>query len=309
MKIVFAGTPEFAVPSLVALYEAGYEIVAVLTQTDKPQGRKGLLTPSPVKKKALELGIPVLQPVRLREDYEALKETGAQLMVTCAYGQILTQPVLDLFPLGVWNVHASMLPAYRGAAPIQRCLIDGETQTGVTVMKTELGLDTGDMLLQRALPIADMDTAGSLSEKLSRLGAELIAEGLKRIESGDFSLTKQGEGSVCKKVQREAVDFSKSGKEVACLVRGLSPTPLAWGRVGGITLNFYFAQEVEYAGDEAWGTVLSASGKKGLIVKCGENAVRLTEVQPAGGKRMKDSDFLNGRKIQEGMRFENEPLL
>ena len=215
MRIVFAGTPEFAVPALQKICGAGYEVAAVLTQPDRPQGRKRILTPSSVKVAAEALSIPVLQPEKLRADYSALKAVGADLMVTCAYGQILSQEVLDLFPMGVWNIHASLLPAYRGAAPIPRAVIEGERETGITIMKTDIGLDTGDILCAKSIAISDMDTAGSLSEKLSALGAEMIAEALARIESGNFALIKQGEGQVCKKVQRTEVDFAMSAREIS----------------------------------------------------------------------------------------------
>ncbi len=307
IKAVFAGTPAFALPSLRALHELGI-IAAVVTQPDKPQGRKGVLTPSPVKVEAEKLGIPVLQPVKLKEDFAALKEVGADIMVTCAYGQLLTQDVLDLFPKGVWNVHASLLPAYRGAAPIARALMDGQTQTGVTIMKTELGLDTGDMLLSASLPILKEDTAGTLTDKLSVLGAELIGKAVGLLESGNFTLTKQGEGFVCKKVTRTQVDFSRSAAEVSALIRGLSPAPLSFGIAGDTLLNFYFAEELPYTGKEPCGTVLNVTPKEGLIVKCGEGAVRITRLQPAGGKVMSARDFLNGRKLAEGARFD-QPVL
>ena len=307
MKLVFAGTPAFAVPSLVALHRAGHEIT-VLTQPDKPQGRKGILTPSPVKCEALSLGLPVLQPARLREDVSALKEAGAELMVTCAYGQILTQEVLDLFPRGVWNVHASLLPAYRGAAPIARAIMDGEKVTGVTIMKTDIGLDTGDIFLKKEIEISPFDTCGTLTEKLSNLGAKLIAEAVKKIACGEVSLEKQGEGFVCKKVVRTPVDFSLPAAKVSALIRGLSPAPLSFGTVNGQTLNFYMAEECEAQADAPAGTVLSASPKSGLIVKCGEGAVKIMQLQPAGGKVMCARDFLNGRKVQEGMRFD-QPVL
>ena len=305
MKIVFAGTPEFAVVPLQHIIQAGHEIVGVLTQPDKPQGRKGILTPPPVKALAEERGIPVLQPARLREDFAGLKALEAELMVTCAYGQILTQEVLDLFPRGVWNIHASLLPRYRGAAPIARTVIDGETETGVTIMKTDIGLDTGDMLLARATPITERDTAATLAERLSRIGAELIVEALDIIGSGNMTLTKQtGESNVAKKVQRTEVDFSRPAREVSCLIRGLSPAPASFATVEGLTLNFYFAEEVPSDSDLPAGTVLEASPKTGLVVKCGDGAVRLSEIQPAGGKRMSDTAFLNGGKIKKGMRFE-----
>ncbi len=306
MKILFAGTPEFAVEPLVQIHTQ-FGVAAVLTQSDKPQGRKGVLTPPPVKETAQFLGIPVLQPVRLRDSVSLLKEVGADLMITCAYGQILTQEALDCFPKGVWNIHASLLPAYRGAAPIARALIDGCRETGVTIMKTELGLDTGDMLLSGQTPIYDSDTCGTLEDRLSRLGAELIVKAIPMIEGG-AALTKQGEGFVCKKVQRTEVDFEKSAREVSCLIRGLSPSPFAYAKIGELILNFWYAEEVSCDTIVSAGTVLDASPKGGLVVKCGEGAVRIDELQPAGGRRMSARDFLNGRKIKEGQCFD-KPVL
>lgn len=308
MKIVFAGTPEFAVPPLRALYEAGFSVCAVLTQPDKPQGRKGVLTPSPVKQAATLLGIPVLQPNKLREDFAAVKALGAELMVTCAYGQILSQEVLDLFPLGVWNIHASLLPAYRGAAPIARAIIAGERETGVTIMKTDAGIDTGDMFLAAKTDISPLDTCGSLTGRLSLLGAKLIVQAAERIARGDVALIKQGEGFVCKKVARTQIDFSRPAKEVSALIRGLSPAPAAYAVIGGLSVNFYLAEEVDDCSDELFGTVLTEKPKQGLIIKCGEGAVRIAQLQPAGGKSMAASDFLNGGKIKKGMRFD-QPVL
>lgn len=309
MKLVYAGTPQFAVAPFKALISAGCEVAAVLTQPDKPQGRKHILTPSPLKLAAQEAGIPVLQPEKLKEDCSALAAVGADLMVTCAYGQILTQTVLDLFPKGVWNVHASLLPKYRGAAPIPRVIIDGEKQTGITIMRTDVGLDTGDILLSRAIPVEDTDTCGTLSEKLSSLGAELIVQAIGIIERGECKLVPQGEGFICKKVQKQAVDFSRPAEETARLVRGLSPSPLAYGKIGEQVLHFYNAQAVVWVGNEPFGTVLSDSPKTGLIVKCGTGAVKITELQPASGKRMSASAYLNGKKIGKGMRFEDQPVL
>ena len=307
MKLIFAGTPAFALPALRALF-ASETVAAVLTQPDKPQGRKGVLTPSPVKTEAERLGIPVLQPVKLREDYSALAALGADLMVTCAYGQILTEEILNLFPKGVWNIHASLLPAYRGAAPIARAIIDGAAETGVTIMKTDAGIDTGDMFLSAKTPIAESDTCGTLTERLGELGAELIVKAVKNIAIGSEKLTAQGEGFVCKKVSRTEVDFSKPAKEVCALIRGLSPAPLSFASVGGQTLNFYFAESLETDDLSPSGSVLCASPKGGLVVKCGDGAVRITELQPAGGKRMSARDYLNGRKIREGMCFD-KPVL
>ncbi len=303
MKIVFAGTPEFAVPPLRQLHEAfGKDLIAVVTQPDKPQGRKGILTPSPVKEAALSLGIPVLQFARIRENVSELKQLHADLMVTCAYGQILTQEVLDAFPKGVWNAHASLLPAYRGAAPIARAIIDGCRETGITIMKTELGLDTGDILLSSPMEISETDTADALTGRLSLLAAKLLPAALESIGRGEYTLTKQGEGFVCKKVQRTQVDFSRSAREVSALVRGLSSAPGSWGSVGGLTLNFFFALPAEGSGEA--GEILSADPKTGLVVACGEGAVRISLLQPAGGKCMTDSAFLNGRKLAKGMKFD-----
>ncbi len=308
MKIVFAGTPEFAVQSLAALYASGYAVTAVLTQPDRPQGRKKILTPSPVKKLAQELGIPVLQPEKLREDFSALAAAGADLLVTCAYGQLLTQEILDLFPLGVWNVHASLLPAYRGAAPIARAIMDGCTKTGVTIMKTDIGMDTGDMFLRAETEIFPTDNSATLSARLSSIGADLIVKALEKIERGDVTLTRQGEGFVCKKVGHTEVDFSRSAGEVSALIRALSPFPLGFATAGGTAYNFYMAEEVPHCGEEPFGTVICDSPKQGLIVACGENAVRITQLQAAGGKVLLASQFLNGGKLKKGMRFD-QPVL
>lgn len=307
MKIIFAGTPAFAVPSLMAAAEK-FPIAAVLTQPDRPQGRKHLLTPSPVKQAALARGIPVLQPVRLREDLSALRAVGADLMVTCAYGQILTQETLDLFPMGVWNVHASLLPKFRGAAPISAAILAGERETGVTIMRTDAGLDTGDMFLKAALPIEETDTCGTLTEKLSLLGANLLGEALERIARGDIVLTAQGEGTLCRKTVRTQIDFSHSAAEVSALIRALSPAPLAYAKAGELMLNCYQARVLPNAEEAPAGTVLAASAGQGLVVRCADGAVRLTEVQPAGGKRMADTAFCNGGKLRRGDTFD-QPVL
>lgn len=304
MRIVFAGTPGFAVPSLRAIRRLyGDSLVAAVTQPDKPQGRKGILTPPPVKAEAEALGVPVLQFPRIRDCAAELSELRADLMVTCAYGQILTQEILDRFPLGVWNIHASLLPAYRGAAPIARAIIDGERETGVTIMKTGLGLDTGDILLSEKVKIEDSDTFGTLSARLADCGSLLITHALDLIGQGKAVLKQQGEGSVCKKVARTEVDFGGTAREVSCLIRGLSPAPLAFARVSGLTLNLLFAEEVPCEADVPAGTVVAASPKQGFVVRCGSGAVRIRELQPAGGKVMDDRAFCNGRKL-EGARFE-----
>lgn len=306
MKVVFAGTPAFAVPSLEAILAAGHEVVGVVTQPDAPQGRKGVLTPPPVKEAALAHALTVLQPEKIRLETEKLRALGADVMVTCAYGQILTEDVLDSFPLGVYNIHASLLPKYRGASPIQWAVLNGDETTGITVMKTELGLDTGDILLQRSLSVGE-DTAGELSERLAALGGECIAEALALLERGEAELTPQsGEVSLVKKITREAakVDFSAPAAHIVRLIRGMNPSPVAYAFLAGQTVNFFRAERAEWQGEEGCGTVLTDAPKQGLLVKCGDGAVKITELQLAGGKRLRAADLLNGRKIQKGQKFE-----
>ncbi len=314
MKIVFAGTPDFAVAPLKNIIERGFEVAGVITQTDKPQGRKGTLTPSPVKLLAQEYGIPVLQPEKIRDEAESLRALGGDVLITCAYGQILTQAVLDCFPLGVWNIHAGLLPQYRGASPIQSCIIAGESQTGVSVMKTELGLDCGDILLTKKTEIAPDETAGELSARLSLLGAELIVEALSLLEKGEYTLAPQGEEGVqtVRKINKEhaLVSFAKRGKEIVDLIRGMNPAPVAYTLVNGEKVNLYRAK-IAFLSDEdrqsadlaKLGEVLFDKPKKGLVIKCLDGAVEILEAQAAGGKKMSGGDFINGRKAQKGQVF------
>ena len=311
MKIVFAGTPDFAVQPLQAIIDAGYEVVGVVTQADKPQGRKGILTPPPVKVKAQEYGIPVLQPQKIKEELDSVFALGADVMVTCAYGQILPQTLLDGFSKGVWNIHAGILPQYRGASPIQSSIVNGETQTGVTVMQTVLSLDAGDILLEERTEITPWETYGELSARLSSLGANLIVRALQSIQTGAYALTPQSAENVgvVRKIGKEhaKIDFTKTAKEIVDLVRGMNPAPVAYTQVDGLKINVYKAEKTELLDDEkavyenaVFGEVLSDKVKRGLIVKCFDGAVKLVEVQAAGGKRMTGGDFLNGRKVQKG---------
>ena len=314
MKIVFAGTPDFALAPLQKMIDEGFEVVGVVTQTDKPQGRKGILTPPPVKVLAEKYAIPVLQPIKIRDEVEAVKALGGDIMVTCAYGQILTQAVLDAFPMGVWNIHAGLLPQYRGASPIQSCILNGEEETGVSIMKTELGLDCGDVLLVEKTPVTETETYGELSERLSLLGAELIVKALRLLESGDYTLTPQGEYgiNVVRKINKEQalVNFSKVAKEIVNLVRGMNPSPVAYALLAGDKVNIYRAEKAVLTDEEqlvcdnaVCGEVLSDKPKRGLLVKCQDGAVKLLEVQAAGGKRISGGDFINGRKAQKGQVF------
>ena len=314
MKIIFAGTPDFAVAPLKTIQENGFEIVGVITQIDKPQGRKGILTPPPVKTAAEALGIPVFQPEKIREKVDEIRALNADLMVTCAYGQILTQAVLDCFSKGVWNIHAGLLPKYRGASPIQSCILNGEQKTGVSIMKTELGLDCGDVLCVEETEISETETYGELSDRLSLIGAELIVKALKTLESGNYTLTPQGEEGVgvVRKINKDhaKIDFNKTVKEVVDLVRGMNPAPIAYAVLEENKINVYRAEKAVLNEEETdvlqgavCGEVLSDKPKRGLLIKCADGAVKLTEVQAAGGKRISGGDFINGRKARKGQVF------
>ncbi|MDD6995068.1 MAG: methionyl-tRNA formyltransferase [Candidatus Borkfalkiaceae bacterium] len=313
MKILFAGTPQFAVEPLKALTEAG-DVAGVITQEDKLQGRKKILTPSPVKAYALSCGLPVFQPKKIREEVAALKNIGADMLITCAYGQILTQEVLDCFPRGVWNIHAGLLPAYRGASPVQSCILNGETETGVCVMKTALALDEGDILLCETTKIGADETAGELSARLSVSAAELIQKAVPLLESGEYTLTPQNEegARIYRKITREQakIDFSCSARQVVNKVRAMNPEPVAYALLNGAPVNFYRAQAVEedtLSAEEKSaqaGEILSDKPKAGLIIRCKTGAIKALSVQPAGGKVMTGGDFLSGRKGRKGQVFE-----
>lgn len=306
MKIVYAGTPEFAVEPLKQILSAGYEVVAVVTQEDKPVGRKAIMTPPPVKQFALEHGIPVFQPKKIRNEADAVRALGGDIMVTCAFGQILSREILDIFPMGVWNIHASLLPKYRGASPIQYAVIDGEAYTGVTIMRTEEGMDTGDILLVKRTAIGENETAGELSERLSVLGGEAITEGLAYIVQGEPALLMQDESAatVVRKITKEQakIDWTKDAVAVKNFIHGMNPSPVAYTQLNGGNVNVYRAGAVEYEGGERNGEVIVLSKK--LAVKCGHGAVLLEEVQLPGGKKIRGADALNGRKIQPGQVLE-----
>lgn len=299
MKIIFAGSPEFAVEPLKRLLDIA-EVVAVVTQPDRPVGRKKVLTLTPVKAFALSKGLPVCDFTKIREHIDELKAFGADLMITCAYGQILTQEVLDCFSKGVWNLHASLLPKYRGASPIQSAILAGETHTGITVMKTELSLDSGDILLVKRCEIGDK-TCGELSEELSTLASEAACEAVEYLKKDNVQLLMQDEAHVsfCKKIQKEdcKIDFSKPAEEVLRAIKAFSPQPAAYCNHGGAILNILNADLAEGSGRA--GEVLSAD-KRGITVACGKNAICIEFLQPAGGKVMPARDFVNGRKIKAG---------
>ena len=307
MRVVFMGTPEFAVPSLKALLDAGYAVVGVFTQPDRPVGRGHKLAACPVKKLALERGVPVYQFERLRneEGLACLRSLAPDIVVTAAFGQILSQALLDVPKMGTVNVHASLLPAYRGAAPINWCILNGETKTGVTTMLTDAGVDTGAMLLRRETDIGEVETAAELSVRLSQLGAELLIETLKGYIAGEIAPIPQDERLASRqpmlKKEMGLIDWTRSAKEIACQARGLDPWPSAYTDYLGGTLKIYRACPVEGEGNP--GTVLRSSAKEGLFVACGEGALEVLEMQAPGGKRMNARAYLAGKKIEPGTKF------
>lgn len=308
MRIVFMGTPDFAVPSLQALIDAGHDVCAVYTQPDKPQGRKQILTAPPVKTLALEHDIPVFQPNTLKnEDEQArLRELAPEVIIVVAYGKLLPKAVLDIPPHGCINVHGSLLPRWRGAAPIQWAVIAGDEMAGVTTMQMAEGLDTGDMLLTYETKVGEKETAGELFDRLAQSGAELLTQTLVKLD--EITPRPQDDAQSCYAhmldKQMAVIDWSKSAHEIDCLIRGLNPWPIALTTLSGERLKVFAAEKA--AGNGEPGTVLEADPKKGLTVACGEGALGLTEIQLVGGKRMKATDFLRGHAIEVGTKLGDE---
>ena len=306
MRIVFMGTPEFAVPSLKALIDAGYEVVGVVTQPDRPVGRKKTLTPPPVKVLAMEHNIPVLQFERIRrpEGRQALEALQPDLFVTAAFGQILSQKVLDIPKLGTVNVHASLLPEYRGSAPINWCIVMGEKKAGVTTMMTDIGIDTGDMLLRDEVEIGENETAEELTERLAKLGAGTLIRTLKALEDGTLTRTPQDEeqSSYQPMLTREMgeMDWSKSAQQLHDLVRGLYPWPGAFTTMETGVLKVWVSRVADMNSDAAPGTIVKANAKEGLFVACGQGVLQIVEMQAPGSKRMNARDYLRGKPMQEG---------
>lgn len=305
MRIVFMGTPDFAVPSLQALIDAGHDVCAVYTQPDKPQGRKQILTAPPVKTLALEYDIPVFQPNTLKnEDEQArLRELAPEVIIVVAYGKLLPKAVLDIPPHGCINVHGSLLPRWRGAAPIQWAVIAGDEMAGVTTMQMAEGLDTGDMLLTYETKVGEKETAGELFDRLAQSGAELLSQTLVKLD--EITPRPQDDAQSCYAhmldKQMAVIDWSKSAHEIDCLIRGLNPWPIALTTLSGERLKVFAAEKA--AGNGEPGTVLEADPKKGLTVACGEGALKLIEIQLVGGKRMKATDFLRGHVIEVGTKL------
>ena len=310
MKTVFMGTPDFAVPPLKALVEAGYEVAAVVTQPDKPKGRGKTLMPTPVKEEALMHEIPVYQPKRVRnneEFLETLKEINPDIIIVAAFGQIIPKEILELPKFGCINIHASLLPKYRGAAPIQQAVIDGEKESGVTIMQMGEGLDTGDMISQIVIPLDKEETGGSLFGKLAQAGAELLIKTLPSIEQGTAVAEKQPEESPTPYAamitkQMGLLDFTKSAETLERLVRGMNPWPSAYTFVNGKTLKVWKSSVRQETSDAQPGTVI-LTDKAGIHVACKEGVLLLTEVQLEGKKRMDAETFLRGYHMEQGTVF------
>ncbi len=304
MRIVFMGTPEFAVPSLNALVEEGYEIAGVFTQPDRPKGRGNRLTPSPVKEAALAAGIPVFQPEKIRKTgVDDLRSLKPDLCVTAAFGQILSREILEIPALGNINVHASLLPKHRGAAPIARAIMSGDEKAGVTTMLMDEGIDTGDMLLQEETGIGETETCGELTERLSRIGAELLIRTVRMMEQGTLKRTPQDESKMTydPMLQKELsiIRFQDSARLVRGMINGLNPWPCAVVSYEKEKLKLLRAAEADGSGRP--GEILRADPKEGLLIACGSGAVRILEMQAPGGKRMKPEDYLRGHRIRTGI--------
>lgn len=308
LRLVFMGSPEFAVPSLQTLAGA-HKVLAVVTQPDKQKGRGLALAPPPVKSAAQELGLPVMQPERLRQVQDELSALAADLFVVVAYGKILSAKSLAIPRLGCINLHASLLPRYRGAAPIHWAVVGGERRSGVTIMLMDQGMDTGPTLLRREVELSPRETAGSLHDRLAPLGAAALLEGVEGFASGRLEPVPQPEEGACLAPmltkEHGRVDFSRAAPEVDSLIRGLDPWPGAFTSLGCERLRLFGSQVV--AGQSgAPGEVLVAD-KRGLLVACGEGAVRIEELQLAGKKRMSASALLAGRPISTGTRLGESP--
>ena len=302
MKILFMGTPDFAVPCLEKLIEDGHNIVGVLTQPDKPQGRKMKLTPPPVKELALKNNLEVYQPESLKNEAikPLLEQKQPELIVVVAYGKILPKYVLDFPKYGCINVHGSLLPRWRGAAPIQWSIISGDKTAGVTTMKMSEGLDTGDMLLKYETEIGQTETAGELFDRLALNGAELLHDTIEQIDSIVPEVQDESKANYAHMLDKQIaqIDWSKSNKEIDCLIRGLNPWPIALTTLNGERLKIYSASPQNENGKA--GEILKADPKTGLLVACGEGSILLNEIQAVGGKRMNAKDYLRGHKIEVG---------
>lgn len=318
MKIIFLGTPHFAENVLQKLIDSRHEVIAVVCQPDKLVGRKQLLEAPPTKVLAQKYNIPVYQFTKIRlEGVEPLKKLGADIMITAAYGQILSQEILDITKYGVYNVHGSVLPRYRGSSPIQWSLINGEKTLGVTILKTQAGMDDGPILHTQEFEIQESDTVSSLMEKISLMGADLLLKSLDEIENGTAVLVPQDESLVtkCKMLKKEqaVIDFNSPAQNIVNFVRGMAEWPVAYTHYNGVMLKIYKAKShtlqdfmalsnlnLDEVNNMTNGQVVLVSTKKGIFVKCDNSVLELVELQLEGGKKMSAKDFANGKKLLQG---------
>ncbi|WP_227766950.1 methionyl-tRNA formyltransferase [Zhaonella formicivorans] len=307
MRTVFMGTADFAVPSLKKIVNAGHQVDAVITQPDRPKGRGQKVQPSPVKAAALDLGLVVFQPESIK-DPEAqffLQKLAPELIVVVAYGQILPASILDLPPFGCINLHASLLPAYRGAAPIHWAIINGEEETGVSTMYMARSMDSGDVILQKRVPIEPQDTAGTLHDKLAEKGAELLIQTLELLARGSAPRFAQDESKATYAPQltreHEEIDWSKSNRELANLIRGMNPWPGAYTTYKGKVLKILEAESLEKPEYARAGAILSLDKNRGFVVQCGRGALLITKVKPQGKQAMEAAAFCRGYNVEPGI--------
>lgn len=306
MRVIFMGTPDFAVPSLEALLTK-HEVVLVVTQPDKPKGRGKKMVPTPVKACALEHGIPVLQPEKVKEPefVEQLRSYEPDLIAVTAFGQILSEPILEMPKYGCINVHGSLLPKYRGAAPMQWSIIDGEKVTGITTMYMAKGLDSGDMLLKAEVEITDEDTFATIHDKMAVIGANLLLDTLDQLEAGTLERIPQDHDAAtyAPMITKETghIDWSKNRQDIINLIRGLNPVPAAYTIYEEEVLKIFGAVISDVQADDAANGEIVAVVKKGFVVKCGDGCLLITEVQARGGKRMMTDAYLRGHAMKEGI--------
>lgn len=309
MKIIFMGTPDFSVPTLESLIQSRHEVIAVVTQPDKPKGRGGAVQMPPVKETALKYNIPVYQPVRAKdpEFVEEMRALNPDVMVVIAFGQILSKELLDIPKYGCINIHASLLPAYRGASPIQWAVINGDKETGITTMMMDVGMDTGDILETSVIALDEKETGGSLFDRLSVMGGDLILSTLEKAENGTLTRTPQDDeqATYVKKIPKTMgdIDWTMDAAAIERLIRGLNPWPSAYTRWNGKMLKIWDAQVLLEQTDAECGTVLSASGEE-LKVQTGNGVLKINSLQLEGKKRMDTAAFLRGYQVEVGCRFE-----
>ncbi|MFD3445450.1 methionyl-tRNA formyltransferase [Microbacteriaceae bacterium 4G12] len=309
VKVVFMGTPDFSVPVLGQLIEDGYEVIGVVTQPDRPVGRKKVMTPPPVKVEAEKHGIPVLQPLRIREreEYEQVLALEPDLIVTAAFGQILPNEILEAPKYGCINVHASLLPELRGGAPIHYSIIQGKEKTGITIMYMVEKLDAGDILTQVEVPITERDTVGSLHDKLSAAGAELLSKTIPLLIEGKLTPISQDDEQATFayniKREQEKIDWKKSGEEIYNHIRGLHPWPVAYTTLNGQVMKVWWSEKVPVHTKHEPGTIIGIEENGPIVATGNETAIQITDLQPAGKKRMTGVQFLRGAQLEAGMKL------